>query len=108
MSGAAAAEHIEVGDRLVRIACPKCTSAVPEPLPRGSLVPVVHNRGADHANCRFWVSVDPSGDDHEYRVLRNRGEGGRETFEGTIDEVYEDHRHQVERAVLAARLAELG
>lgn len=105
----ARAHHVEVDEDLVQVVCPRCSRLVPEPLPRGSLVPVVHNRGRSHGSCRFWVSVDPRGDDHEFRVLENgdeRSTAERETFEGTKGEVYPPHCDRVEDAVVASVLAE--
>lgn len=106
----ARAHHVDVDQDLVQVVCPKCRRLVPEPMPRGSLVPVVHDRGAGHGRCRFWVSVDPtSDDDHKFRVLENGDEreaASRETFEGTKDEVYPDHCERVEDAVVAEVLAD--
>lgn len=97
-------------ERLARVTCPKCKRAVPEPLPRGSLVPVVHSPGG-RAPCRFWISVAPRpGADHLVRVLENRREGDTpegETFEGTLAEMWPEHRRRSKRSTLLEVLSGL-
>lgn len=104
------AEVTEDDDRLARVTCPKCARPIPEPLPRGSLVPVVHKAGGG-ASCRFWISVAPRpGADHLVRVLTNRREGEEpegETFEGTLAEMWEEHRRRSKRSTLLEVLSEV-
>lgn len=93
----------------MRVDCPKCGRPVPEPLPRGALVPVVHSRGG-RTPCRFWIVVAPrSGVKHRVLVLENRREGEEpegQTFEGTARSIVPEYRRLLRRSVLQELLAE--
>lgn len=80
----------------VKIDCPRCGGSVPEPVHRGNLETVVHRRGKSHAPCRFIVSVDPTGEDHRFRVLSTT-----ERFEEVQPEMWQPHSERVRRAALA-------
>lgn len=66
------------------------------PFYRGSLEARVHNSGAGHGSCRFMVSVDPTGEDHVFRVLERT-----ESFEAVDREMWENHLQRVRDAALA-------
>lgn len=85
----------------VQIDCPRCGGRIIRPVHRGNLENVVHHRGPDHGPCRFIVSVDPTGDDHRFRVLDRT-----ETFEEVQPTLWPAHAARNQRAILARALAE--
>lgn len=85
------------------IDCPKCGGRVPEPFVRGTLVPYTHTSSSSQ-RCRFWVHVSATSGDHVFRVL---SEAPTETFEGALEDIYEDHREDVDRAVLLSKAREV-
>lgn len=83
---------------MARVNCPLCGRPVPEPLPRGSLLPIVHARGD---GCRFWIVVAPREDVRHRVVVLEEGQ----TFEGTAQSIVPEYRRLLRRDVLL-RMAE--
>lgn len=75
---------------LIYTSCPECGDDLPYALAPGNLHRISHPR----CKARFVISTDPSGDDHEVRVL----EMG-ETWEEAIRDLYPTHKDRLQRGV---------